>query len=229
MVVTPPEPYGLEIDLPSNGNTTNYLRIAEVLGTTSRRLDEEGCEPEVRDLLGGRGASPLDFREMGDADRIMCCPVAYAIARHAGYDPAAIFLLERLSCLVEVVHPHWSDRLTAYSGGEKKGHTYIRLRAPMARGVIWYGVPEITTATRIRINTEMAGMPSTLLIGLHERLMGSPLSDLISHPLTDPLGLKITSVVEADEDVLAVSLDPTPGFVGLDEAVGRWEDRAAGV
>lgn len=228
--MTAPAPYDLDIDLPTSGSTANYLRLAEVLGTTSLRIDTQGCDAEVRDLLAGRAADPLSCREMRKADLVRCCPVAYAIARHAGYDPAAILLLERLSCLVEVIHPHWTDRLTAYSDGIRDGFTHMRLRAPMARGVVWHSAPTNSSSTRIRIDTALSGLPDTVFIGLHERMLGAPLSNLISHPVTDPLGLVIAAVVDpgTGDGMLVVHLHPVPEPVGLDEAVGRWAEHAAG-
>lgn len=221
----PSVPYGLDTDLPAS-SAGNLIRLAEVLGTTTRRIDEQGCDAEIRDLLEGRGVDPLSLREMLNADRVKCCPTAYAICRHAGYDPAALLLLERISCIVEVVHPYWKERLTAHANGIRDGFIHMRLRAPIAPGLIWRSVPMQASQTRIIIDPPLTGLPDTLLIGLHERMMGRPLSELVSHPVTDPLGMVITAVVDpaTDDGRLEVHLHPVPAAVTLDEAASAAEE-----
>ncbi len=223
--MTTPVPYGIDANLPT-ANLTNFLRLAEVLGTTTRRIEEQGCDAEMRDLIEGRGGDPLDFREMGDADAIQCCPVAYALWRHGGLDPAALTLLERISCIAEIEHPHWRSVLSA-SACQTKGEWHMRLRAAMAPGVIWRGTRGTGYDSEIRIDPALAGIPETVLACLHERQVGRPLAEIVSHPLTDPLGLAVTRITEMGEGILYVRLDAPPGAANLLAAAEAWnQDRA---
>jgi len=208
------------LDIDFSGTASQWMRLAEILGTESRNIDAEGLGAFVTAFVAGQDGHPLDHREMEDADAITTCPVAYALARAAGYDPAGMLLLRRLSCNVTVRHPFWPSDLDADLQGSG-----LALRSPIARGAVWRGTRGSGYDSEIRIDPRTSGLPETVVGQMADRMRGRHLRETVSNPILDAMDLRVTGVAHMElSGIVYVRVADPPKAVSLAEAVGRWED-----
>lgn len=199
----------MQFEVSYDGAAHGAMRLAEVLRMDSRRLDTE-IGAYVADYL--QGGEPLMEREMADADELLVCPVAHALARASGYEIAGLVLMRRLRCVVDV-------RRTDATRRAKLMHAladdWVLHDAAIGAGLTWEPPRGPGSPASVLVDAERVGIPH--VVGA--LLTGRPLRGVLSHPVVDAHDLGIVEVREDHPGEWRLILDRAPAMISLEEAV----------
>lgn len=211
------------------GTNQDWSVLAGMVGTREGTLEVDGMMRHVPHFVRRERGDPLLHGNMQTTqrmlsgndvtlDRHLVCPTAYALARHSGYDPAAILLLHTVECGVTVEIEGWPDKLDI-----TRGDTRDDICGPVAPGMMWTR-DSMTGDPQIRVVVSHTGLPDTVLALLPDRLAGRPLRELVSHPVLDVLDVRIKGVGVAHSGLTwTIDLSGAPRAVTLREAARLYE------
>ena len=209
----------LDISPSFGGTSDNWLRLAEILGTTSSRLELDGMLMPVHDFVTRQATDPSDCREARRFDDMLVCPVAYALAKRAGWDPVAPLVLEEVGCDVTISHSQWFG---AFANDWTDGH--VDVDGPVAPGIRWSDGGSSKRSV-LRVSLRGLALPETVLARTLLHLPGQRLSEFVKHPDIPPS--VIVDDIETVEDASGATfswivwLDRVPERIMLHEAVNQ--------
>jgi len=211
-VATTPPDFGLDIRIDRRQPDVECA-ASEMMRIVRPDLPDAGLPEEIRAFLGdARDCAMLP--QLPDRDGLVVCPVAYALARHAGFDPVAVYALSRIGLFVGIVHPWWKAPLHV----ERRGHT-LAMRAPAAPGAVWYGTagPD----GWLLLDPERAGIPEERAQAMYQTLPGTPVRSTVSSPVLDTLDLTFRKVTAPDWTLFSAHTDRSPDAVTLRQATWK--------
>lgn len=192
------------------GGNDEWRALADMTGTTTRVLEEEGFGNAVRRMVMRRTGEHLESRMVTELGDLTICPFGYRLARAAGYDPAAIILLARVMTAVQVNH----DRLgTPIVHHVQDGRIFGA--SPVADGVFWLTTDGDPHSARLVIDP----IPDTMAT----HIMGRPLREVVFHPDLDAMDMRIADVEQYRTKTHLV-LEGAPPPVSVIEAMESWEE-----
>lgn len=194
--------------------------LAEMLGVTTRALQRGPVDDAVGAYVRRMRGDPLSH-DLCDFAWMDVCPMSYALARHAGYDPAAMVLLERNGCWVRVDSPEWEVSLHA----DPLEHDLL-VCGLVAPGIVMEQHPD-TLETYLSLVPARTGMPDTVIAAVFERLPGRPPSDLVTHPAIDTMRLVVREIVSPSDNSWNVCFERTPRRVSIERAAYLHDRRTA--
>jgi hypothetical protein len=194
--------------------------LAEMLGVTTYAIQRSPIDDAIGAYVRRMRGDPLSH-SLCDFAWLTVCPMSYALARNAGYDPAAIVLLERNGCWTRVDSPEWELSLHA----DPMEHDLL-VCGLVAPGVVMEQDPN-TLETYLSMVPARTGMPETVLAAALDRLPGRPLSDLLTHPAIDAASLVVREIVVPSDNSWTVRFDRTPRRVPLEKAAHLHDRRTA--
>lgn len=156
--------------------------------------------------------------QLPDRDELVVCPVAYALARHADYDPIAMYALSRIGLFVGIVHPWWTRTLHVL----RRGHT-LTMRVPVAPGAVWYGAAG--SGGWMLLDADVAGMPNQEIMDLIPALTGSKVVDFVTSPVLDGMDLSFTKVTVPDWNLISAHTSDAGAHITLRQATAPQQGR----
>jgi len=193
--------------------------IAHSLGLL-RNADTTDLDAVINDIVRGNRDDPFSHPTMADKGDVMLCPIAYRLARRAGYDPAGFLLLEAVGCYVEIKVPQWSADL--HIATHDSGRS-LELEAPLGDGVTWQGGypgPRRAIASVLKLACLRHPVPETL----QGVLLGRRIDAVVTHAEL-PRDLVIRKVTrETPPAHLDVRFETNPRHVRLADAAAQWAE-----
>jgi hypothetical protein len=200
------------------GTNQDWATLAGMVGTRSGTLEIDGMKEHVPTFVRRERGNPMDYAGIGPIADHKVCPTAYALARHAGYDPAAILLLLTVECEVRLDLPGWPDPIVITAGD-----THDDVCGPVGPGMMWARDP-MTDAPQIRVYVAATGLPETVLGLIPERIEGRALRHLVSHPVLDGMDIVVDRVrMSSDRTQWHIEISGAPAEVTLREAARLYE------
>ena len=167
--------------VPSWADDLAAMMTTPAAGQRARILDALAtlCAPGLPPIVMDR-TMPAFIRGLGfDVDAVLL--TAYATQRATAIQP------------LEAHTPSGRRMQVAHEYGETLSNLSM-LGCPLARDATWVEIVHPGTKERV-VTIEVGDIPETVAI----QLVGRPLTDLLDHPVTTPLDLRISEVRRRDE------------------------------
>lgn len=175
------------------GSNADWARLAAMVGTTPGDLEIRGMIHHVPQFVRRERGDPFQHELASGIAGHGVCPVGYGLARHCGFDPAALLLLEKVGCDASVETPLWYEPIDT-----NIGDTGYDVCGPAGPGMLWHPDPMTDEAT-LTIMPSLTGISDTILAIMPDRLRGGRLADVVSHPVLDPLDLRVRQLRIGDD------------------------------
>lgn len=211
----------VEVGCRFGGSKEDWATLSAMVGTTSGGLEMDGMIRHVPQFVRRERSDPFDHPLADEIRNLRVCPVGYALACHAGFDPTAILLLEQTRCLATVETPFWYEPIDMTIDD-----TGYDVCGPAGPGMLWHPDPMTDEAT-LTIMPSLTGFAHTILSLLPGRLRGGRLADVVSHPVLDPLDLRIRQLRQGNDPMgrgerWTLWFENAPGQVTLAEAAASY-------
>lgn len=210
-------------------NITNRVNLPEdklalatkILGRNVRGLVLGDINQDIERLVTDPVVQPhiMKMPEMKRIRGVQVCPIAYALALHAGYNPAMIMLLDLVDQEAGIQLTGWPDKLVITSGDTKDDVAGL-----LAPGMLWRVGP-LSDMAEIWMKPEHAGLPETILARLPERFTGRPLREMVSHPVTDRYDIRIREFVCVGDGDWTISIEGVPPLTTLGDVIREGMDQ----
>lgn len=201
------------------GTPDERTELMKMLGLNVAAMSANDLRARLAEVVQGAWRDPLSVETVTGLGDLMICPIAYRLARDAGFDPAGIMLLEMHACYITVKSPQWTSnlRFSSHDAG-------LQVEAPLADGITWLGgwpgsgpLGHHVFASELKIDTERFPLPDTIVAALTGQKLGS----LLQHPLlSDDLVIRKAERADDDDDAspLEIRFTTSPTLVRLADA-----------